>query len=430
MHNKRKKEMKMLKNMGQLNQIAIPLIINAAFGTLIALINQGMVGQVIGIYAGAIGQVTILLFTLAGVLGAIAIAFNINGSKARVENNEEFQEYFSAGIWLAILLGAAILILLLVSNQWLLQTLYGLTGQRLIVAKEYLVIMSAYTLLQLVLFIYSSLFKILRKTKFIFICSTVSTLINVLLNYLLIFGNWGFPQLGVQGAAWATMISMLLNVLLYHLFAKPFISYRSLKSSLGKMKFLLRQSYALMGQEILEGSLFVVGISVIMERIGGLEATGYFLIIQILNLLLIPTYMYATALLTLFSASENRKLLRVALLITHTVTALTLLPVFIFRIPVLTLLNKNIEVVQYASQIFLYLLLAHLFAPIQTIFKALLQAQKRSGYVLISSFCVNLCAFLIMMALVFIFEWREYGVFFGLFINHLLLFIAYCFHCE
>jgi Na+-driven multidrug efflux pump len=31
--------------------------------------------------------------------------------------------------------------------------------------------------------------------------------VNVLLDYLLIFGNWGFPELGFNGAAWASIIA-------------------------------------------------------------------------------------------------------------------------------------------------------------------------------------------------------------------------------
>lgn len=34
-----------------------------------------------------------------------------------------------------------------------------------------------------------------------------ANLVNVLVNWLLIFGNWGFPALGVEGAGWATLLS-------------------------------------------------------------------------------------------------------------------------------------------------------------------------------------------------------------------------------
>jgi putative MATE family efflux protein len=49
----------------------------------------------------------------------------------------------------------------------------------------------------------------------------VSIFLNVLLNYLLIFGNLGFPTLGVQGAAVATVIVNVLELLVYSfLYAK------------------------------------------------------------------------------------------------------------------------------------------------------------------------------------------------------------------
>lgn len=54
-----------------------------------------------------------------------------------------------------------------------------------------------------------------------------ANLVNVLVNWLLIFGNWGFPAMGVEGAGWATclsrvyMFAVLFAFVIYKERAKP-----------------------------------------------------------------------------------------------------------------------------------------------------------------------------------------------------------------
>ena len=45
------------------------------------------------------------------------------------------------------------------------------------------------------------------RTKVNLIASVVGCLLNILLNYIMIFGNWGCPAMGIRGAAWGTAIS-------------------------------------------------------------------------------------------------------------------------------------------------------------------------------------------------------------------------------
>ena len=42
------------------------------------------------------------------------------------------------------------------------------------------------------------------------IITTLMNLLNIVLNYVLIFGHWGFPAMGAAGAGWATFVSRLL----------------------------------------------------------------------------------------------------------------------------------------------------------------------------------------------------------------------------
>jgi len=55
----------------------------------------------------------------------------------------------------------------------------------------------------------------IKMTHFYFKTLLIMHSLNILLNYLLIFGNWGFPELGTQGAGLGTTLSMFGGTLLY-----------------------------------------------------------------------------------------------------------------------------------------------------------------------------------------------------------------------
>jgi MATE family multidrug resistance protein len=58
----------------------------------------------------------------------------------------------------------------------------------------------------------------LERTQFVLWLTVASALLNIALNYALVFGNWGAPELGVQGAAIAsvTIVSLSFPVLVFY----------------------------------------------------------------------------------------------------------------------------------------------------------------------------------------------------------------------
>ncbi len=60
------------------------------------------------------------------------------------------------------------------------------------------------------------------KTKIIMWVMFTSTAVNIVLDYLLIFGNAGFPKMGIRGAALATVVSQYTRAIIYlYLMVKP-----------------------------------------------------------------------------------------------------------------------------------------------------------------------------------------------------------------
>ena len=72
----------------------------------------------------------------------------------------------------------------------------------------------------------------LEHTRIAMVLSLFSLPVNVFLNWLLIYGNWGFPRLELLGAGWATLITRillflaLLVVVLRHRNFREFIAIR------------------------------------------------------------------------------------------------------------------------------------------------------------------------------------------------------------
>ncbi|MGK7392566.1 MAG: MATE family efflux transporter [Candidatus Cyclobacteriaceae bacterium M2_1C_046] len=76
-------------------------------------------------------------------------------------------------------------------------------------------------------------------TKQAMVIVIVSNLINVFLNYILIFGKFGFPAMGLNGAGWATLIArfILAGWMAWYIYSgKPFQPFRA--------GFQLIQSYS------------------------------------------------------------------------------------------------------------------------------------------------------------------------------------------
>lgn len=69
----------------------------------------------------------------------------------------------------------------------------------------------------------SSFFSGRGKTKVIMACNIAANGLNILLNYLFVFGKWGFPEMGIAGAGWATVIGSWTSPLIFALiyFSKP-----------------------------------------------------------------------------------------------------------------------------------------------------------------------------------------------------------------
>ena len=102
---------------------------------------------------------------------------------------------------------------------------------------KYLVIIVFSYPLTAVTMTYVSVLRSMNYVKLPIIITTVSIVINVVLNYGLIYGNMGFPKMGVAGAALATLIARIAEFIVL-----LFLVYRH-KAGDGKLGDFVHQKY-------------------------------------------------------------------------------------------------------------------------------------------------------------------------------------------
>jgi MATE family multidrug resistance protein len=156
--------------------------------------------------AGFLGASVFMLLMLVGSGFAWAVIPLV--ASAAVEGDEtRLRRVTRMGMWLSAIYAALVLPLMLWSEVWLLEL-----GQVPSVAADtqaYLRIAGWGMFPALLAMVLKSHLSALEHTRVVLWATLLSALVNAAANWALIFGNWGAPELGLQGAAIASVLSQL-----------------------------------------------------------------------------------------------------------------------------------------------------------------------------------------------------------------------------
>ena len=116
--------------------------------------------------------------------------------------------------------------------------------------------------------IYAGTMRETGKTVFPMVASIIAVFTNLIFNYLLIFGKLGFPKMGVNGAAVATVISRFVEALIVIVGthankSNEFIKgvYKSLKVPVRMTKDITRRGMPL----LLNECMWSLGVTIISQ---------------------------------------------------------------------------------------------------------------------------------------------------------------------
>jgi len=145
-------------------------------------------------------------------------------------------------------------------------------------------------------------------TKYLSISSAIMAGVNIILDYALIFGHWGFPRLSIQGAGIASSISEVCALLFFIIITwrnsrlKQYVIFKLVKPDFEIIKNILGISIFVMFQYVLSlGSWFV--FFMFIEKMGERPLAVSNIIRSLYLMLMIPGWALCSVTSTLVSNS-------------------------------------------------------------------------------------------------------------------------------
>jgi len=187
---------------------------------MLGMLGHTFVSFIDNIMVGQLGTAELAAVSLGNSFMFIAMSIGIGFSTAitpliaEADSSDNLQQARSAykhGLFLCTTLG--ILLFLMVYFSKPLMYLMNQPEEVVALAIPYLDLV-AFSLIPLVIFQAIKQFSDgMSMTKYPMYATILANIVNVALNYVLIFGKFGFPELGIVGAAYGTLASRIIMVL-------------------------------------------------------------------------------------------------------------------------------------------------------------------------------------------------------------------------
>jgi MATE family multidrug resistance protein len=192
--------------------LAYPVVMSQLGHIMVGVVDTAMVGQIGTIQQAAVA-LSNSLYTLVLVFG-LGVSYGITPLVAAADSSKDIRQsadLLRHGIVINTILGILLFLLL-----FSLSPVLNLFNQKQEVVDLAIPFLNVMMLGMIPLCIFSGFKQFtegLSFTRIAMLITIGANLLNILLNYLLIFGHWGFPEMGLMGSCWASFIARVLMAL-------------------------------------------------------------------------------------------------------------------------------------------------------------------------------------------------------------------------
>lgn len=365
--------------------IGWPIAISLYAESIVSVTDTAFLGRVgeVALGGSAIGGLFYVLLLMVGhgfTTGVQILIARRFGEK----DNHAISVIFDNGLYFISLISLLFIALIIFTGKYFLSLIVA-SHEIMVAADTYLSYRIFGLLFTASILLFRSLFTGIHYTRYLSIASIIMASVNIILDYGLIFGNFGLPEWGIKGAAIATAIAEgcgMLFLLIVIMTTKPFKPYKLfkwvkpqwdiIKSTLSVSSFVMLQFLLTMGVWF---AFFIV-----IEKMGERELAISNIGRSVYMFLMIPAWALGSVTNTLVSNALGEKKPEKVLPLTFKIIRLSavillcvILPAAVFPHTVLGLFSNDTGLIAAAIPTYYTILVAlFFFSLIFILFNAVL----------------------------------------------------------
>ncbi|MBU1049724.1 MATE family efflux transporter [Candidatus Bipolaricaulota bacterium] len=281
-------------------RLATPVTLGMLTFTLLSIVDTAMLGRLGALPLAAAGVAGVLYFAIVFPISSMSVGTQSLVARRFGEGNEtQCGPILNTGLMLCLFLGLP----LVFATPWLARMIAPLSSndpQVIEASGIYLWYRLLGSPFMLINSVSSGFFAGIGKTKHQMVSSILITVTNIVLDYALIFGHAGFPQLGIKGASIASSIALAAGSI-YYIAVLILPGYRSRYGVFGRPWFttrwlrpMVRLSSPILAQRVLSNGAWAIFFAII-ARIGTVELAATNVIRSIFHLSIMSAVGLGTA---------------------------------------------------------------------------------------------------------------------------------------
>jgi len=205
---------------GEILRLGWPVMLGQALISLAGLVDRAMIGRLGGeagsaVPLAAVGYATQFFFLIQSALFAVGLACVALMARAiGAGEPARAREALSASLQVAVGVTLIFSVAMLAAPAQMM-SLLGARPEVIASGLTYLQLVVGSSVLLAVTLTFDSALRANRNTRTPMVVALLVTAVKLALNWTLIYGKFGAPQMGLAGAGWATVISQAVGVAIY-----------------------------------------------------------------------------------------------------------------------------------------------------------------------------------------------------------------------